>query len=349
MIRRRVRWAVIAPLVCLILGVGSVDAQYSYGRSRGYGDRGFYVVLEGVSANVRNTDSVVATSETLADFGGGINVVSPVLPNWDDEFAGRATLGYHWASGNNLTATYWSLDADQNASGNGPASGFLHFAIGPPIQTGGTFVGDRASPGFFDVTTEVEAMTADVAWSREQAITDDFKLEWSLGFRYAEFEETMNGVYDEADSTDPAFLSVRYDAAKRNNGQMVGARLAVRGSYRVLTRYSVAAGLGFSVLDGELKARSSLRPSGTVNSLTVPAAATSFTDDGRSGRILDFEAAVVWNSANDGLRVWFGWEQSTWEEIAADLVRNFPGTTAALRERDSVSFSGYKIGAYFRF
>ena len=35
--------------------------------------------------------------------------------------------------------------------------------------------------------------------------------------------------------------------------------------------------------------------------------------------------------------------------IAADLARNFPGTTAPLRERDSVAFSQYKVGLFFVF
>ena len=67
-------------------------------------------------------------------------------------------------------------------------------------------------------------------------------------------------------------------------------------------------------------------------------------DDGRSGSIRELDLALVWHSSSDTVRVWLGWEQQVWEDIAADLMRNFPGTVAVLRERDSVTFSGYKLG-----
>ena len=72
-------------------------------------------------------------------------------------------------------------------------------------------------------------------------------------------------------------------------------------------------------------------------------------DDSRSGTIRDIELKGTWHLMNDRLRLSFGWDQSTWEAIAADLMRNFAGSTAPLRDRDAVIFSGYKLGVYFRF
>ena len=59
--------------------------------------------------------------------------------------------------------------------------------------------------------------------------------------------------------------------------------------------------------------------------------------------------SLVWHAASESFQLSLGWEQSRWDDIAADLVRNFPGTTAPLRERDSVTISGYKLGVLFRF
>ena len=92
-----------------------------------------------------------------------------------------------------------------------------------------------------------------------------------------------------------------------------------------------------------------LAPVGLENITDEPRSFAAAQDDGRSGSILDFDVVAGWHGKNDGLRFWIGWEQSIWNDITTDLVRNFPGTTAPLRERDSVTFSGYKLGVSFRF
>ena len=98
---------------------------------------------------------------------------------------------------------------------------------------------------------------------------------------------------------------------------VVGVKLGVRGSYRLSDRFSVSTHLGFSMLDGENSAASSL----TLVGQTTPASSSSLSDDGRSGTIRDFDVALNWHLSNDRARIWFGWEQSTWERIAsADLV-----------------------------
>jgi len=140
-----------------------------------------------------------------------------------------------------------------------------------------------------------------------------------------------------------------FAAAKSNEGEMFGVRARVRGSYRIGQRISLNAGLGFSFLDGELTADSQLTPTGTSNSATTPAARATFADDGRSGTIRDVDVFAAWHSSGDAFRVLLGWEQGVWDGIARDLVRNFPGTSAPLQERDSVTFSGYKLGLFLRF
>ncbi len=346
MLQRIPRLAAVVALACLALAVTPADAKYRYGRYSGGQDGGFFVHVEGGVANPRNTDAVLATFESVEDFGGGVNMLVPIVPTWDDEFAGRLTLGYGWASGNKLSVALWSFSADQAAFGSGPASGFLHFAVGPPILSGGQYVGTGGSPGFFNLSTEIDATTADLAWSRSAELSESFTVEWSLGVRYANYEETTSGVYDE---DGPSSGVTAYDAAKSNEGDMFGVRGGVRGSYRLGNRYSINAGLGFSFLDGELDASSTLTPTGTGNALTVPTGFAAVTDDGRSGTIRDLDLALTWHSNSDAFRVSVGWEQSFWDDITADLVRNFPGTSAPLGERDSVTFSGYKLGLYFRF
>ena len=61
------------------------------------------------------------------------------------------------------------------------------------------------------------------------------------------------------------------------------------------------------------------------------------------------ELTASWFVVGDAVRIWAGWEQQVWEGIVTDQVRNFPGTSAPLRNRDSVTLSGYKLGIFVRF
>lgn len=349
MFRRILTICTGALILLLASATGPVQAKYQYGRYAQGKERGYIVFAEVIWANPRNVDAVVATQETIQNFGGGVNMVTPIIPVWDDEVSGRLGLGYQWASGNQLSLTFWNFETEQNAAGNGASGGLLDFAIGPPIRTGTDFVGDNASPGSYAIRTEVKATTVDLAFGREQELAENFDLAWSLGLRYAKYEETSDGRYDEQATTDPGFGQDAYNAAKSNQGEMFGVRAALRGSYRFVRSVSLDGQFGFSFLDGELTASSGLTPAGSINSGTTPAAFSGIVDDGRSGNIWDIDIRVTYHGQTDAFRVWLGWEQQVWDNITADLVRNFPGTTAPLRDRDSVSFSGYKLGVYFRF
>lgn len=350
MVRRVSRTVIVAVVVLLAWGLQTADARYRYGSTYTSGkEAGFFLFAEGISVNPRNVDAIVATVETFEDYGGGVNSIRQVNPVWDNNFAGRLGLGYGWPNGNRVVATFWSFSADQRAAGNGPAGGATYFAVGPPILTGGDYVGDMGQPGSYDLTTEIEAGTADVAFVREHDLGESFRIEWSVGLRYASYEETTQGLYDEADFGSGDFGQMSYLANKSGKGEMIGGRVAVRGSWRFAKIFSLDASLGFSFLDGELTGSSSLTPSGASNSGNTPSSLAQITDDSRSGSISDFDLTVSWRAVGEAVRVWVGWEQQVWEGITTDLVRNFPGTVAPLRDRDSMVFSGYKLGVFVRF
>jgi hypothetical protein len=343
--QRIFRIVAIGTLVCLICSALPVQAQYRYGKYRyASADQGFFIFAEAALTNPRNTDTVVATFEQM-DSLGGQGLTYPILPPWSDDPAGRLGAGYSWASGNKLVVTFWGFQTDQQAYGNGPTEGRLHFAIGPPIPTDvpGVYDGAYGADGTFDITTEITAQTADVAWVRELEVGEGADLEWSLGLRYASYEETMEGQY----TTGLSMGSVPYYGAKSNEGEMIGLRTAIRGSVFLSSQISIDGGIGFSMLDGELTASSTLAEGNST--YDTPSNSAGINDDSRSGTIFDVEAVLTWHNSSDRLRVSLGWEQSVWNDITTDLVRNFPGTTAPLSERDSVTFSGYKLGLYYRF
>jgi hypothetical protein len=343
--QRIFKYAVIVTLVCLVCAAQPADAQYRYGKYRySTAEQGWFVFAEFAMANPRNADAVVATFEQV-DAVGGQNLTYPILPSWGDDAAGRFGIGYSMASGSKFVATFWSFSTDQYSAGDGPAGGRMNFAIGPPIATDvpGVYEGAYGAPGYFAVTTEITARTADLAWVKELEIGESVDFEWSVGLRYAKFEETMEGSYN----TGLSMGSVDYSAAKSNEGEMIGFRTGLRGSVFITSRISVGGSLAFSMLDGEVKGTSQLAEGDSIGGL--PTNFAGITDDGRSGMIYDADVDVTWHSSSDRLRVSLGWEQSIWNDITTDLVRNFPGTTAPLAERDSVTFSGYKLGLFFRF
>jgi hypothetical protein len=350
MFGRLATWIVFGA-VLLAAGVLPAEAaRYRYGTPAGgggTGEAGFFLFLEGITANPRNTDSVVATTEAVEDFGGGTNTLSQIVPQWENDFAGRFGGGYGWGEGHSVVASFWGFQTDQTSSGSGPSGGFTHFAIGPPIRrTSGDYVGDQGSPGSWDMKTEIEAATADVAYVHTQAVAETFTLAWSGGLRYATYEERTNGSYDEASI--PLGVS-SFLASKSNEGEMIGVRGALRGRWRFAKSFAIDAALGLAFLDGELRGRSSLTPSGSGNSATTPASLAEITDDSRSGTQRDMELTASWFVVGEAVRIWAGWEQQVWEGIVTDQVRNFPGTSAPLRNRDSVTLSGYKLGVFVRF
>jgi len=176
-------------------------------------------------------------------------------------------------------------------------------------------------------------------------VAEKFDLEWSAGLRYARFEETSEAFYDEAPA--PTFEN-SYLASKSNESEMVGVRLGLAGRYMFFPSFSLGAGVAVSFLDGKIDASSGLLPTGADNSDLRPSLSV-LEDDSRSGRITEVDFRVNWHHSSGKYVVWAGWEQSDWDDISADLMRNFPGTVAPLRDRDSVTFSGYKVGVRVRF
>lgn len=344
MIQQGIRFCVTT-LVLSALAGGSADAQYRYGGSqnRGYAatdEQGVILFVEGGLYNPRNVDNVVAVE--LSD--GGATFL-PIIPEWDEDFGGRAGLGYQWATGNSLVVSYWGYEGEVDASGSSAPGDSLAFAIGPPVFDAGSgeLVGDVGDPGFFAVRTEVRAETGDLTFARRHELADAFSMEWSAGARWARYEETHDGSYDEDGS--PAGLD-SFAADKRLEGEMFGVRLGARGAYRVGS-VSLSSSLAFSMLDGELTGESSLTPNGSANSDLSPSRAV-LEDDGRSGSIRDFDVRAAWHAPGDRVQVSLAWEQSRWEEIAADRLRAVSGAATALSPRDEVTFSGVKLGVKLR-
>lgn len=307
--RRRLLSATLALVTAALLGGASAaQTRYNYGGSAyASGDEGLLVFVEAGVANPRNTDNIVAAA--------GPNVI---IPEWDDEFAGRLGVGYRFGGGKKVVVSFWGFEADQSEA----QSGSFDFPIGP-------------TSGFsFDVTTKIEARSAEAAWVIPHSLSDAVSVDWSIGLKYAGFEETTDGGY--------GTTSGPLDVDKSLKGTMIGARAATGLTYR-RGSLSAGGGVGLSMLSGEIEASSSLTPQ------PVGTAPLMLSDDSRSGTILDLDLRGAWHNSSDDVSVWIGWEQQVWEDIAADLARDLPDSDVVSRARDSVTFSWFKVGIAYEF
>ena len=182
-------------LVALLLAVTPVAAQGGY-----YDDDGFFVFLDGVLTQPADTDQVVGLVRQLPDPAAPapVQFSSPAAVEWDEEVSSRVGAGYRWGP-NRVSVSYWQFEHDQRLAFDGPSGAYVNFTIGPAfyIYSGVYYpVYNVGSPGFVDFVADLEATTVDLAYEHTHQLNDVFDFEWSVGLRYATFDEKMDGAYD---------------------------------------------------------------------------------------------------------------------------------------------------------
>ncbi len=345
-------------LVTLLVAVTPLAAQGGY-----YDDEGFFVFLDGVLTQPADTDQVLGLVRQLPDPAAPapVQFSSPAAVEWDEELGSRVGAGYRWGP-NRVSVSYWQFEHDQRLAFDGPAGGYVNFTIGPAfyIYSGVYYpVYNVGSPGFVDFAVDLEASTVDLAYEHTHQLNDVFDFEWSVGLRYATFEEKMDGAYDVCATTgcegfyaaapfNFVFGDVGFDVTKSNEGDMAGVRVGIGGSFYATPSFLISGELAVSELTGEVTSLSSLVPTGAVNG--VDPVSTAFVEDkDRSGSIRDVGMAVEWALVNNRLRIALGYRHSRWDGIATDLLRNPPGLLTPNKDRDHVTFAGPYLGVRYDF
>ena len=331
--RRGGRLAVLAVAALATIGVARAADT----------DAGWFIFLDAAYAAPQNTDEVLAVNQEF----GPTETQSTIRTNFHSDFAGRLGFGYKWKNGQSISVQYWKFSADERTQADGPAGGYMNFAIGPEAYNsyGPTAFG---YPGSLDITSKIKAETLDVTWGQDYNPTANLVLGWSLGLRYASFEENEKGTYYIYDTTD-AYYS--YGAHKQNRGGMFGLKAGMRLTRNFGKTFAVTSGLGFSFLNGEVQSTSGLDiPANSIGTeFGVSPTLASETDKDRSGLIRDFDLGCYWRIADDHFRVGLGWEQSSWDGVPQDLLRNNVNSILNVQERNNVTFSSFKIGFSGRF
>lgn len=340
------------PLVAL--GIAATVLMAAAGTTfAAYDEEGFFVFLDAALATAGNTDQVVANR---IDVQGIPQTSTQVMPDWGSSPAGRFGFGYEWAGGSKVSVSYWQYDDDEQIAVEGPSGGFLNFAIGPAVYDtyAGVPIDNWGYPGAADFNAGIEASTVDVTFSRESDMGDFLTMEWHVGLRFATYEDRLAGTYDicaaggcDYGSYDPG--DITFDAHKTTEGEMFGARAGFRGTFFLTENLALSSDLSFSMLEGDVTSESGLTPTGLVNAPTNSPTRMIGEDDHRSGNIVEFDVGIQYFILDDRLRFSLGYEHATWNGIVEDLVRNPPGLLNDLDERNSVGFSGYRLGVRYRF
>ena len=320
-------------------------------------DSGFFIFLDAALTTPGNTDQVVGYALDLA---APVQTTTPLAVDWDSSVAGTFGFGYRWGE-NSVSVSYWQFDDDQTLTADGPAGGFINWAIGPATYyyfagSGYYALYTFGAPGRVDFNAELKASLIDVTWDHQFEVSDYLDLQWSLGLRYASFEENLDGTYDVCASTGCDYpYSVYYtpgdttfDVHKSNESDMLGIKVGIEGVYFVTDTFAISSGLAYSALQGDVESRSGLTPTGVFNGLDPPSLFVA-EDDDRSGDIIDLDLTLSWYLVDNRLRLYLGYYQSRWDGIAADLARNTPGILLPNKDRDYVTFTGFKLGVQFNF
>jgi len=347
--------ALVLSVACIaVLSSTPADAYRSY-RTSDEPEAGFFLFLDAALTRAGGTDQVVAENVGI---NSSPQVTEQIAMDWDDGLSGRLGFGYRWATGNKVTVSYWQYDDDAKLlTAQGPNDGYMNFAIGPATYYDGYPTFNFGFPGTAVFNANIKASTADVSFGRDQSLADSFRMEWNLGLRYAKFEEDVNGLYDLCATSGcwasyygiTGFGEVSFNAQKTNSSEMFGAVASARGRYFVSPNFAVTGMIGFSFLGGETESFSGLIPTGSFNSTFDPPTEMRVKDDSNTGTILDFDAGIEWYIVPDLFRLDFALYQSRWDGLPEDMTRNAPGVIPVLDPRDSMSFSGLRIGLWVRF
>jgi hypothetical protein len=336
----------------LAAAISVVPAQGYGSRYGGSDEQGFFLFLDAALAQPSDTDMVVGEFVTAA---GATQTSGRVAPDWGAGLSARVGGGYRWATGGALSVSFWGYDDDESFAADGPAGGFLNFAIGPATYYDGYPVFNFGIPGSAAFKAKIEASTIDVAFSQTQELSDILSMEWSVGLRYASYEDGVTGTYDLCASTgcDAGYGyapgEVAFAAERTTKSDMFGVRAGVRGKYSISERVAVRSGLALSLLTGDTNSRSGLTPTGTLNALFDSPTSLVADESNRSGRIIDLDVGMEFDLVQDLLRMSLAYEHSVWDGVPRDLARNPPGVLTVLDPRDQVTFSGVRLGLWVRF
>ncbi len=296
---------------------------------------GFYVALDLALTQPNSLDHNLISFGDFNGPGGSAQTNRFSLDN-DDDFTWALDLGWGWGDMGSLHVSYWTFDNDDAVDGTFTYYAFPSvFGIGYGYYGYGSYVG---GPGTFSLATDVEATTTDIDYIRPVSIGDKFAINWLVGIRMAEYDETQSVLTTGA-------LVGPFLETKTIEADAFGFRFGATAVMGIGENFAIEGGMAISFLQAETEG---------VAQKTVGFGGTEFKfaeDDNVRGEIREYHVRAVWSAGP--VDCYLGYQVADWDGLVVDPLPAFgddiifEGPTN--RGRESISFNSVSGGIRWAF
>ena len=294
------------------------------------GDEGFFVSLEAKFVKPSNLGSgyVIVSPEYGYEPKGVLRSVE-----MSESFAPEISFGQQRSSGSGWMFSYWSFDDDDADSVTSPEGGSLFDILYHADSAYGYFEGAARA------AVDVEATTADLVYFRHIGDGEDFHLTWTLGFRYASYEQALDVDYIYGEGSD------MWTVQLGNDTDGFGVVTGLQGSVAVGGSMRLEGGVTYAFLDGSTSATNLQYEE---DDLDDPDADVS-RDEDRGIAMLELEAALVWQ-LSDAVDIRLGYVASQWDNVIGfDLFPDDVHEGFVQSDVKDVSWNGFSLGMKYTF
>lgn len=300
------------PAACAALGLACAVSSARADLPRDQEERGFYIELTGLEDRASNLDFGLATSSSGA---GSTSLEFGRTLEW------RYRVGWLLpAKKGAVSITDWVYDQTEGTEAVQAAltlvpTSFL--AVITP-RTG------------LQATSQVQARSLDVAYSRDVKQSYHWRSTWSVGLRYFHYEHRMQADYRSALGSDRALEQVESTG--------IGPRVGAGFQYSLTSKLVLSVGGGIATLAGDTDFSN-------VSQTNFPSFATAFNEERdirRTFSQVDLDLHLVYTPWRT-LQVAGGYRISDWYDVRARQL--FDGSF----EVERVAFDGPYLSVGYRF
>ena len=253
-----------------------------------------------------------------------------VLDN-DSDFTFSVDFGYSWGEMGSLRVSYWNFDNEDRQTGD--MTGYFYPAIFGYGYYGSL---DYLSDPFLDARAEVEATTYDVDYVRPIEVGDNFTLNWLVGLRVAQYEETQSIELNDG--------SYYYTETKQFESDAFGLRVGVTAVMGFGDNFALEGGMAVSFMQADTEGVAT-QDDGS------PLQVRFAEDDNIRGEIREYHVKGVWTA---GPVDWYlGYSAADWDGLVTDPLAQTGDDLLPLgpsvRGRETISFNSINAGIIWRF
>ncbi len=309
--------------------------------------KGWFIDLDAALATPGNTNTPLQANSpgTLAQAGTSDLSSEVEFMDWDDDAALGFGFGYSWGSRGAIQVTYWEYSDTAEGSGSSIYyPNYNWFTIGPTSAW--------SYPGFptaifdmnWDFEQEIEARTVDVEFKRSVSTKNPLTIGWSVGLRWASFEDTVDGEY----LVDGLF---RFPAMRHIESDGVGATGSFEAGYDFAKAFGLSTDLRVGFITADVDGEHEIIDLDGFYAYPGVSWSEEVGSEDEVATTLDFNFNLTFH-AGRYLDIDLGYLYSTWTEMAEvnlsraesfdDFSFSVPPTIKG-EDRDRITWSGPRI------